>query len=190
MPVGVAVTTFFLFLGIPYGNLLAWQLIRLLPNKRLSHRPSLPVLTRLTHTGWPTIADVMSIEAVYVEACRLRQHPKVSLRITQLQNALAERRAWDRDRLVDELETNLQGARQHKQMSAANGALQLIGKATGLLTDVPSPQDRPLNVTKVTIVLNHGERQSKVVEGTGVVVDGNGTAGELTDGGQVVDDPA
>ncbi len=54
-------------------------------------------------------------------------------------------------------------ARIHKQMGSANGALEPIGKATGLLSD--KPREMPVTITRVTVVLDRGtgpdgERQS------------------------------
>ena len=113
----------------------------------------------------------MSDNTVWEEASRLDKHPKVTLRIAELQAAteaaLAEKRLWDIERLVDEAETNLDLARIHKQMGSANGALELIGKATGLLSD--KPRDPQVQITRVTVVLDRGpdaEGESRLVEET------------------------
>ena len=58
----------------------------------------------------------MAAKTVCEEASRLDKHPKVSARIQELQaateTALAEKRLWDTQRLVDEAETNLMAARE------------------------------------------------------------------------------
>jgi len=58
----------------------------------------------------------MAAKTVWEEACRLEKHPKVSARILELQaateTALAEKRLWDVERLVEEAEANLAGAKQ------------------------------------------------------------------------------
>ena len=68
----------------------------------------------------------MSAKTVWEEASKLDKHPKVTLRIAELQTAteaaLAEKRLWDIERLVDEAEVNLHAARSAKQFGSANGA--------------------------------------------------------------------
>lgn len=81
----------------------------------------------------------MSQNAIYIEASRLMDHPNVALRVGALKQAVVAeviaKRAWDLDKLVTEATTNMVGAREDKQWSAANGSLTIIGKATGLLID-------------------------------------------------------
>ena len=64
--------------------------------------------------------------------------------------------------MVDESETNLQGARRDRQWFAEKAALTTIGKATGLLDE--GPQSIPAAITKVTVVLNHSSERN-VIEG-------------------------
>ena len=70
-------------------------------------------------------------------ASRLDKNYKVTARILELQAAteaaLAEKRLWTTDRLVEEAEANLMAAREWKQFGPANRALEFIGKATGVL---------------------------------------------------------
>ena len=47
----------------------------------------------------------------------------------------AERRQWDVARLVEEAEVNLIAAREGKQIGSPNGALELIGRVTGILNN-------------------------------------------------------
>ncbi len=101
----------------------------------------------------------MSAKTVHEAASRLDKNYKVTARIQELQAAteatLAERRLWTTDRLVEEAETNLIGAREGKQFGPANRALDFIGRATGLLSDKPrDPQVPP--VTRIIINLPPG----------------------------------
>ena len=62
---------------------------------------------------------------------------------------------------------NLIAARKGKQFGSANGALELIGRVTGLLGG--KHQEPQVPITRVTIVLNHGadaEGNSQIVEGS------------------------
>jgi len=61
-----------------------------------------------------------------------------------------ERRQWDRERLIDAAEENLAGAREAKQFGSANGALELIGRVTGLLNE--RQQQQTVTVTRITVV--------------------------------------
>ncbi len=95
----------------------------------------------------------------YVNSSKLAKNTKVALRIQQLQQvtetALAEKRLWTTDRLVEEAETNLIGAREGKQFGPANRALELIGRVTGLLDPKhQAPQVPP--VTRIIINLPPG----------------------------------
>ena len=113
----------------------------------------------------------MSAKTVHEAASRLDKNYKVSARILELQAAveaaLAEKRLWDVDRLVEEAETNLELARTggYKGAGSANGALEFIGRVTGLLNDKQQPG--AVAVTKITINLAPGvELPPEVVEAT------------------------
>ena len=75
---------------------------------------------------------------VYEEASRLAANPKVAARILELRDQAAtvtlEAFAWDQKEFVKEALVNLKGARSDHQWAPANGALKLIGDATGLLS--------------------------------------------------------
>ncbi len=58
------------------------------------------------------------------------------------------------DRLVEEAEANLHGAREGKQFGPANRALEFIGKVTGLLD--PKHQEPQVPITRITINLPPG----------------------------------
>ncbi len=84
------------------------------------------------------------------QASRLLRNVKVQQAIAERQGQLAEKRLWDRERLVAEAESNLHLAREHKQMGSANGALELIGRVTGLLNE--KQQHQTVAVTKITVI--------------------------------------
>ena len=98
------------------------------------------------------------------QASRLLKNVKVQQTIATRQKDLAEKRAWDVDRLVDEAEENLNKARLLHQMGSANGALEFIGKATGLLSDKHPGTSTP--VTQIVINLAPGvEMPGQIIEG-------------------------
>ena len=78
-------------------------------------------------------------ETVWDTASKLAAKPEVLKRVEELKAAIVTeyvaKRAWDLERLIDEAEINMEGAREDRQWSAANGSLTTIGKATGLLSD-------------------------------------------------------
>lgn len=100
----------------------------------------------------------MTPKRIWEESSKLAANPKVSQRIASLkqavETAVLEQRAWDSVRLIDAAEENLLQARRDKQFAAANGALRLIGQTAGLFTK--RPQDLPVPITKVTIVMPSG----------------------------------
>jgi phage terminase small subunit len=91
------------------------------------------------------------------QASRLLRNVKIQQAIATSQKELAERRLWTPDRLIDEAETNLELARTGgwRGVSPANGALELIGRVTGLLSDKAREQPQQ-PITRVVIVLNRG----------------------------------
>ena len=98
------------------------------------------------------------------QASRLLRNVKVQQTIATRQKDLAEKRAWDVDRLVDEAEGNLNKARLFHQMGSANGALEFIGRATGLLSD--KHREAGSQVTQIIINLAPGvEMPSQIVDG-------------------------
>jgi nucleoid-associated protein YgaU len=75
---------------------------------------------------------------------------------------MATAQAWNLDRLVAELETQLEIARSGgaKTVSAGNGALELIGRVTGILSD--KAREAPMApITRVVVVLDHGVAAGK-----------------------------
>ena len=77
----------------------------------------------------------MKASTVHEGASRLAADYKVSARIEALQSqtaeALAVRRIWDRERLVDEAESNLHLAREARQFGPANKSIEIIAPANG-----------------------------------------------------------
>ena len=101
----------------------------------------------------------MSPKTVWEEASRLDKHPQVSARIQGLrqatEDALAERRLRTTERLIEEAEVNLDGARVGKQFGSANGALELIGRLTGLVGGIKH-QEPQVPISRITINLAPG----------------------------------
>ena len=119
--------------------------------------------------GAYNVAPDASPVTAYVNSSKLAKNAKVALRIQELrqvtETALAAQRLWTTDRLVDEAEVNLDGAREGKQFSSANGALEFIGRVTGLLNE--KHQSGQVQVTKIIINLAPGvEAPAGVVEAT------------------------
>ena len=87
------------------------------------------------------------------QASRLLKNVKVQQTIATRQKQLAEKRARDGERLVNEAETNLEIARTggYKGAGSANGALEFIGRVTGLLNEKQQPGS--VAVTKIVINL-------------------------------------
>ncbi len=100
----------------------------------------------------------MAAKTVHEAASRLDKNYKVTARVLELQvateTALAEKRLWDVDRLVEEAEANLHGAREGKQVGPANRALEFIGKVTGLLD--PKHQEPQAAITRINIIMPPG----------------------------------
>ena len=66
---------------------------------------------------------------------RLARTDAVRSAIAQRREVLAKRSEFTADRLVDELLTNLYQAREARQLSAANRALELLSRHLGLFTE-------------------------------------------------------
>lgn len=99
-------------------------------------------------------------ETTHNIASKLAQDSNVVARVAMLraaaQTQVVADQVWSLRRLIDEAEANLEGARAARQYGSANGALELIGRVTGLLGDKgrePAPQ-----ITRVVVVLDR--RQS------------------------------
>ncbi|MSQ17523.1 MAG: hypothetical protein EXR54_08215 [Dehalococcoidia bacterium] len=109
---------------------------------------------------------------IWKRASELAADGKVGGRIAELRLATADQvareRAWTAARLVEEAEANMRLARSGgwRGMSSANGALELIGRVTGLLSG-KAPTQVPV-ITSITMVMHMGANpetgQPQVVE--------------------------
>lgn len=70
---------------------------------------------------------------VHQAASRLAANSKVAARILELRSAVRAHSVWSTERLLAELEANLENAQRDRKFHAANKALWQIGKVTGLL---------------------------------------------------------
>lgn len=121
-------------------------------------------------------------ETVHENASRLMANPKVSARIEALRGAITteivKSRAWDQSRFIDEAEQNMTQARELGQMAPANGALALIGKVTGIVSEDRGSPDTALDaIIKVAAALSEAElrglaqgRSEDAIEGTFEVI--------------------
>lgn len=109
---------------------------------------------------------------IYTEASLLASSPKVAQRIQQIkdqaQAQLAKKQAWNLERFLNQAEKHIDIAlfdypKRGPNVSAANGALEMIGRASGVLKDKPV-EVQPV-IRRVVVVLHHGARR----DGPGVV---------------------
>ncbi len=100
--------------------------------------------------------DYITPKTVWEHASRLARSGKVEARIEELRApielAATEELAWSKVDLVREAKTNLDLARTggYKGIGSANGALELIGRVTGLLSE--KQQAATVTVTRITVV--------------------------------------
>jgi hypothetical protein len=85
----------------------------------------------------------MKDSSVWVEACKLAQHPKVSQRIDQIIEANAARKQSDDDRMKIWVTEQL----KHEAMSAQSdsarvAALTQLGRSVGMFTDRVEQQEQ------------------------------------------------
>ena len=131
---------------------------------------------------------------VSANAYNLGNRTEIVQRVAELRQGVQERIAWTRKDFLDECWTNVEIAREPNgkgsaQIAAANGALAMIGKVTGHLTDKPQPQ-HTFNVVREVIYLGGSQTtESRSLAGAGPVVDGEGVVvddepGDLPDGDQ------
>jgi phage terminase small subunit len=94
-----------------------------------------------------------SDNSISVEASKLRNNPKITLRILELQELAQERHSITVDSLTDELEKARKTAQEAGQASAMVAATMGKAKLHGLLTDkaqISSPEE---SMRPTTIVL-------------------------------------
>ena len=103
-------------------------------------------------------AGNMKPETIWVKASELVSDGKVGARIQELRDQIAAAKAWSFQRGMDEVETNISKAREINQMAAAIRGTEQALKLSGLLTE--RPQDQPVQITKVTVVLRQGNGET------------------------------
>ena len=100
--------------------------------------------------------ETMLPATLWDTASKLAGNPEVTQRIQELRQLVVAKVAWNLERFLGAAESQRLAAVATDQLAAANGALKLIGDATGLL-DHRSQQDTGIQVTRVTVVLNTGK---------------------------------
>jgi CBS domain-containing protein len=95
--------------------------------------------------------DGMLPATIHNEAFKLMNSHEIS---TSLKEAWDTKQGWTLARVVEEGERNLAGSREAQQWASANGALQFLGKVTGVVTERPVADS--VSITRVTIVLDSG----------------------------------
>jgi CBS domain-containing protein len=95
--------------------------------------------------------DGMLPATIHNEAFKLMNSHEIS---TSLKEAWETKQGWTLARVVEEGERNLSGSREANQWASANGALQFLGKVTGVVTERPVADS--VSITRVTIVLDSG----------------------------------
>jgi hypothetical protein len=99
--------------------------------------------------------DGMLPATIHNEAFKLMNSHEIS---TSLKEAWDTKQGWTLARVVEEGERNLAGSREAQQWASANGALQFLGKVTGVISEKPVADS--VSITRVTIVLDSGSTLS------------------------------
>lgn len=93
--------------------------------------------------------------SVHEKASQLAATIKVSSRIAEARQAVASElvveRKWTAEKLADEAEINLLGARQDRAWAPANRAVELMARLSGNLEGPPAHTE--VRITKVTVIL-------------------------------------
>lgn len=94
-------------------------------------------------------------QTVHEAASHLAAHHKVSTSISEARAAVASelvvQRKWTAEKLADEAEINLQGAREDRAWAPANRAVELMARLSGNLEGPPAHTE--VKITKVTVIL-------------------------------------
>jgi hypothetical protein len=99
--------------------------------------------------------DDMLPATIHNEASKLMGSHEVT---ASIKAAWESKQGWTLARVVEEGERNLAGSREANQWASANGALQFLGKITGVVTEKPVADS--VSITRVTIVLDSGSTLS------------------------------
>ena len=94
-----------------------------------------------------------SNNSISVEASKLKNNPKITLRIEELQELAQERHSITVDSLTDELENARKTAQEAGQASAMVAATMGKAKLHGLLTDKAQISSPDVSMKPTTIVL-------------------------------------
>lgn len=86
------------------------------------------------------------------EATTLIANPIIATRIQELRSLVTAEVVWDQVKFVSAAEVHRQGSMADKQWASANGALKLIGDATGILEAKQTGTE--ITISKVTIILH------------------------------------
>ena len=115
-------------------------------------------------------------DTTWSNASQLAHIPQVISRIEEiratLQAAAVAEIAWDKARLVREADRHRKLALGGgwRGVGSANGALEIIGRATGILSDKPRDQ-APVQITRIVVVLSDGRTEPRPELPGGTIVD-------------------
>jgi len=104
-------------------------------------------------------AENMSPEAIRVEACRLLEHPNVSLAVNAMKEDIVERHKITVDDLIRELEEARSAALHQEKPQAAAMVAATMGKAKILGLEAPQkvshtdPEGNPITIMPMRIEL-------------------------------------
>ena len=112
-------------------------------------------------------ASNMKPETIWQRASEVMEHGQVAVRIQELRSQITAGKAWSFARGMDEVETNIRLARAVGQMGPARTATRDALEMSRLLD--PKAPDQQVTITKVTVVLNHGNRDRELPDPSHVV---------------------
>ena len=104
-------------------------------------------------------------QTVWVKGSQIAASDKVGTRVAELRQAaedhVVNKMTWNLERLIQEAEINLYSARQAKQFGSANGTLEIITRAAGLLDNKGR---QAVQVEQVVIHAGGGVEEHQAVE--------------------------
>ena len=116
-------------------------------------------------------ASRMKAAVVANEASLLMQNHDISVRIAELRNQITAGKAWTFEQGMNQIETNIDLARRDKQHGAVRASTRDAIELSGLLDKPQGAAD--IKITKVTVILNHGNREdpeNDMIEGVSRVL--------------------
>lgn len=104
-------------------------------------------------------AENMSPEAVKVEASSLMDHPTVSLTVKELRDAVQAQMTVSREKIIEELGKVAFADVPTEAVRASDkvNALDKISKVAGFYREDQREPRHPIQVTHVTVMLDHGD---------------------------------